>query len=146
MNAPPASAPLSEIARARGQAKVVVEAEALSLIKDLVRRGIGSHVSPYSAVGGAVQSGEFPGGPVRDAHVVRFLAHRIDRPMSLAFARFNELLLERVRDIVQASKGAIRLGPAVPPKSARRDALDTAVVRPNPQAPRARGGTSSAGR
>ena len=134
----------SEIARAGGQAKVVVEAEALSLIKDLVLRGVGSHVSPYSAIGSAVQSGEFPGGPVRDAHVARFLAHRIDRPMSLAFARFNELLLERVRDIAQASKGAIRLGPTMLSKSARRDELDDDAVRPKRRAPRARGGTSSA--
>lgn len=101
-----------EISQAGGQARVVVEAEALSLIKDLVRRGVGSHVSPYSAVGREVQSGEFPGGPVRDARVSRFMAHRIDRPMSLAFARFNEILQERLTDMAGASNGAIRMGAA----------------------------------
>ncbi|MCU4121158.1 LysR family transcriptional regulator [Variovorax sp. N23] len=134
----------NEIARAGGQSKVVVEAESLSLIKDLVRRGVGSHVSPYSAVGAAVQSGEFPGGPVRDAHIARYLAHRIDRPMSLAFARFNDLLQERVREIARASRGAIRLVPGMLIKAVRREGSEDAV-RPKPRAPRARGGTSSAG-
>lgn len=134
----------SEIARAGGQPKVVVEAESLSLIKDLVRRGVGSHVSPYSAVGAAVRSGEFPGGPIRDARIARYLAHRIDRPMSLAFARFNELLQARVREIAQASEGAIRLVPGMLVKAVRREAADD-VVRPKPRAPRAPDGTSSAG-
>lgn len=134
----------NEIARAGGQSKVVVEAEALSLIKDLVRRGVGSHVSPYSAVGAAVQSGEFSGGPVRDAHIARYLAHRIDRPMSLAFARFSDLLQERVREIAQASGGAIRWVPGVQLKAARREGAEGAIST-KPRAPRARGGTSSAG-
>jgi LysR family nitrogen assimilation transcriptional regulator len=88
---------------------VVVEAEALHLIKDLVRRGVGSHLSPYSAVVRGIERGAFIGGPVDGLSVSRFLVRRVDRPVSLALTRFQEILTARLAVIRDTAKGAVVL-------------------------------------
>lgn len=98
-----------KMAEAGLQVRVVVEAESLRLIKDLVKRGVGSHVSPFSAVSQEVEAGELSGGPLRDVHISRFLAHRVDRPLSLALTRFTEILMAELVGIQRNTKGAIKL-------------------------------------
>jgi LysR family nitrogen assimilation transcriptional regulator len=88
---------------------VVVEAEALHMIKDLVRRGVGCHVSPYSGVGADIERGDFAGGPVRGLAVSRFLVRRIDRPVSLALTRFQEILTDTLVQVQRETGGAISL-------------------------------------
>lgn len=89
--------------------RVVVEAEALHLIKELVRKGVGCHVSPYSAVSREVGLGEFAGGPVQGLTVVRQLVRRIDRPVSAAMLRFTETFMAELVRARRAARGAIRL-------------------------------------
>lgn len=89
--------------------QVKVEAEALHVIKGLVRRGVGSHVSPYSAVSRDIESGEFKGGPLADLSVSRFLARRVDRPTSLALQKFHSILMEHLVEVAQRSGAAITL-------------------------------------
>lgn len=102
-----------QAARQKLTLKVVVEAEALHLIKDLVRRGVGSHLSPYSAVVRGIERGAFIGGPVDGLSVSRFLVRRVDRPVSLALTRFQEILTGRLAEIHKTAKGAVVL-PGVP--------------------------------
>ncbi|WP_420224303.1 LysR family transcriptional regulator [Pigmentiphaga litoralis] len=98
-----------QAARQKLALKVVVEAEALHLIKDLVRRGVGSHLSPYSAVVRGIERGAFVGGPVDGLSVSRFLVRRVDRPVSLALTRFQEILTARLAEIHQTARGAVVL-------------------------------------
>lgn len=88
---------------------VVVEAEALHIIKGLVRRGVGCHVSPYSGVVDDIRRGDFAGGPVRGLAVSRYLVRRIDRPMSLALTRFQEILTDTLVQVQRETGGAISL-------------------------------------
>lgn len=107
---------------------VKVEAEALQVIKGLVRRGVGSHVSPFSAVSQDIESGDFQGGPIEGLSVARYLARRIDRPTSLALQRFQALLTEHLVDVAASSGGAIALAP-VAGEETPPDA-DGAAIRP----------------
>ncbi|WP_341892018.1 LysR substrate-binding domain-containing protein [Variovorax sp. YR752] len=88
---------------------VDVEAEALHVIKGLVQRGVGSHVSPYSAVSQDIENGQFSGGPIAGLSVARFLARRIDRPSNLALQRFQALIVEQLSGLARLAGGAIVL-------------------------------------
>lgn len=88
---------------------VVVEAESLHMIKGLVRRGVGCHVAPYSGVVEDIRQGDFAGGPVRGLAVSRYLVRRIDRPMSLALTRFQEILTDTLVQVQRETGGAISL-------------------------------------
>jgi LysR family nitrogen assimilation transcriptional regulator len=92
---------------------IVIEAEALAVIKDLVRRGVGYHVSPYSAVAGDVARGDFSGGPIRDLSISRFLVHRNDRPITRAVSEMTKMIVEQLRTVAVAAGPLIRLSPAL---------------------------------
>lgn len=81
------------------QLNVVIEAEALQCIKHLVRRGVGSHMSPFSGVVVDIERGEFCGAPIRGMKVSRHLVRRIDRPVSPALISFQKVLLETARQV-----------------------------------------------
>lgn len=89
--------------------KIDVEAEALHVIKDLVQRGVGSHVSPYTAVRQDIENGKFSGGPIAGLSVARFLARRVDRPSNVALRSFQQLMLEQLTDLARSANGAIVL-------------------------------------
>ncbi len=111
----------STAAKAGLELNVVVEAEALHLIKELVRKGVGCHVSPYSAVSGEIGHGDFAGGPIKGLTVSRHLVRRIDRPVSAALLRFTETFEAELTRAERAARGAIRRGaPAAHVEPARR--------------------------
>lgn len=87
---------------------VVVEADGLQVTKDLVRRGFGATISPYSGIGADIKRGDFSGGPVRGLVISRYLVRRIDRPVTLAIAKFQEAMLETM-GVLNVSDHAIRL-------------------------------------
>ncbi|NIF85823.1 LysR family transcriptional regulator [Comamonas sp. Tr-654] len=100
---------LEERARDAGLTlNVVVEAEALQLIKALVSRGVGAHVSPYSAVS---QDADLLGciaGPIDNLTIWRQWVRRVDRPVSAALMHFHAILVEELAQVQKASNGAIR--------------------------------------
>jgi LysR family nitrogen assimilation transcriptional regulator len=75
---------------------VVIEADALQMTKDLVRRGLGTTITPYSGIGLDFQRGDFSGGPVQGLMLSRYLVRRMDRPMTLSIAKFQELMLNTI--------------------------------------------------
>jgi LysR family nitrogen assimilation transcriptional regulator len=92
---------------------IVIQAEALSVIKDLVRRGVGYHVSPYSAVVGDVERGDFSGGPIRDLSISRFLVYRNDRPVTRAVSEMSKLIVEELRKAAVIAGPLIRVAPSI---------------------------------
>ena len=92
---------------------LVIEAEALAVIKDLVQRGVGYHVSPYSAVAGDLKNGNFSGGPIQDLSISRFLVHRNDRPVSLALSEMIAVLIAQVKKVAAVSGSLIRVSPTL---------------------------------
>ncbi|MFW7347183.1 MULTISPECIES: LysR family transcriptional regulator [unclassified Pigmentiphaga] len=98
----------SEAARLGVALNVTVETDAFQVIKDLVRRGVGAHISPYSGIGADIKRGDFDGGPVKGLFLSRYLVRRIDRPISLGITKFQEILVDTLRDL-GASDRAIRL-------------------------------------
>lgn len=87
---------------------VVVEADGIHMIKSLVAKGVGAHVSPYSAISHDIEKGDFFGGPVAGMLIERQLVRRADRPVSAALLRFQEVLLEELASAQASSKGAIQ--------------------------------------
>src|SRR4051812_19061664 len=88
---------LDRAAAAHGFAlNIVIQAEALAVIKDLVRRKVGYHVSPYSAVGADMNRTSFSGGAVRDLSISRHLVWRNDRPGTSAVTELNRILIEQL--------------------------------------------------
>jgi LysR family nitrogen assimilation transcriptional regulator len=66
------------------------------MTKDLVRRGLGTTITPYSGIGLDFQRGDFSGGPVQGLMLSRYLVRRMDRPMTLSIAKFQELMLNTI--------------------------------------------------
>lgn len=89
------------------QLNVVIEAEALHSIKHLVRRGVGSHMSPFSGVVVDIERGQFCGAPIRGLKVSRHLVRRIDRPVSPALINFQKVLMQTVRQLRLRSRSAL---------------------------------------
>lgn len=87
--------------------RVVAEADALQVTKDLVRRGMGAHISPYSGVAADLERGEFSGGPVRGLEISRYLVRRIDRPIAPAVSKFQETMADTI-NVLHATRAAIR--------------------------------------
>lgn len=90
---------------------IVIQAEALAVIKDLVRRGVGYHVSPYSAVVGDVDRGNFSGGPIQDLSISRFLVHRNDRPVTRAVSEMTKVIIEELKKAAAVAGPLIRVSP-----------------------------------
>jgi LysR family transcriptional regulator, nitrogen assimilation regulatory protein len=98
---------------------VVIEADALPVIKNLVRSGAGSHISPYSAVIDDVRRGDLDGGPIKGLSLTRVIAHRSDRPISLTVVNVMEIARAEVERVAAQSDGAVR---PIKPKGARNGA------------------------
>ncbi|GLC97773.1 LysR family transcriptional regulator [Cupriavidus sp. TA19] len=86
---------------------IVAEADALQVTKDLVRRGVGVHISPYSGIAADIKRGDFSGGPVQGLVISRYLVRRMDRPITLGIAKFQEAMLETIQAL-HKSDHAIR--------------------------------------
>lgn len=97
----------SEALRQGVSLNVVVEADGLQVTKDLVRRGVGALISPYSGIGADIKRGDFSGGPVLGLAISRYLVRRIDRPMTLGIAKFQEAMLDTIQAL-HKSDHAIR--------------------------------------
>ncbi|WP_299795486.1 LysR family transcriptional regulator [Ramlibacter sp.] len=103
---------LEKAAAAHGFAlNIVIQAEALDVIKQLVRRGVGYHVTPYSVVGGDADGGSFSGGPVQALSISRHLVWRTDRPRTVAISEMNRMLIEQLQIAASARGALIRLAP-----------------------------------
>ncbi|WP_286897050.1 LysR family transcriptional regulator [Achromobacter sp. UBA2119] len=89
----------SEASRLGITLNVIAEADGLAITKDLVRRGVGAHISPYSGIGADIKRGVFSGGPVKDLAISRYIARRVDRPLTVATAKFQEALLATVHTL-----------------------------------------------
>lgn len=89
----------SEASRHGVTLNVIAEADGLAVTKDLVRRGVGAHISPYSGIGADIKRGEFSGGPVKGLAISRYMARRVDRPLTIATAKFQETLLATVHTL-----------------------------------------------
>ena len=92
---------------------IVIQAEALTVVKDLVRRGVGYHVSPYSAVMWVVDSGNFSGGPIQDLSISRFLVHRNDRPVTRAVSEMTKILIAELKKAAAVAGPLIRVSPTL---------------------------------
>lgn len=92
---------------------VVVEADALPVIKDLVRQGVGVHASPYSAVIRDVESGAFSGGPIRGLAISRVIVRRIDRPVTRAVLEMTSLIRHELLRVAPQAGRSIRVAPAL---------------------------------
>jgi LysR family nitrogen assimilation transcriptional regulator len=109
----------SEAARLGVSLNVVSEADALQVTKDLVRRGMGAHISPYSGLATEILRGDFSGGPVKGLAISRFLVRRIDRPITLGVAKFQEVMFDTVRAL-HATGRSIRPAPERKPHRAKK--------------------------
>jgi LysR family nitrogen assimilation transcriptional regulator len=87
---------------------VIVEAEALTVIKQLVSRGLGSHVSLYSAVIRDAQRGDFYGAPIQDLSMSRVISYRVDRPVTRALLELIRMLRDELKRGAAVSGGCIR--------------------------------------
>lgn len=86
-----------EAARRGLKLNVIVETNAVQAIKDLVRQGMGAHISPCTGISGDILQGNFDGGPVEGLVFSRYLARRADRTRTAAMTRFEELLIDALR-------------------------------------------------
>jgi LysR family nitrogen assimilation transcriptional regulator len=105
---------LERAAAAQGFAlQIVIEAEALAVIKQLVQRQVGFHVSPYSALGADMDRTQFSGGPMRDMAISRHLVWRNDRPRTRAVTELNRMLVEQLRLAALVPGALIRVAPGL---------------------------------
>lgn len=87
---------------------VVVEVDGLPVIKELLKCGAGSHVSPYSAMIGEVMRGELAGGPIKELSISRVMVHRFDRPVSQTVIAIMQIIRDEVKRIAIESENAVR--------------------------------------
>jgi LysR family nitrogen assimilation transcriptional regulator len=88
---------------------VVLEAEALPVIKDLIRQGIGYSVSPYSVVFHEIATGEFSGQPLEGLAIRRVLRRRLDRPLTLAAQEMIHAIEKKSAEIILRHQPSIRM-------------------------------------
>lgn len=105
---------LERAAAAQGFAlNIVIQAEALEVIKQLVRRRVGFHVSPYSSIGADADRAHYSGAPVRDLSISRHLVWRDDRPRTRAVREFNRILIEQLRQAALVPGALLRIAPGL---------------------------------
>jgi LysR family nitrogen assimilation transcriptional regulator len=92
---------------------IVIEAEALEVIKQLVQRNVGFHVSPYSSVGADADRASYSGGPVRDLAISRHLVWRNDRPRTRAVTEFNRMLIEQLKQAALVPGALLCIAPGL---------------------------------
>jgi len=90
------------------KSKIIVEVDALDVIKKLVRDGRGSTLLPYSAFHGSFESNDTFAARVTNPKLTRKLvvAHLADRPMSRACAELCRLIEAEVRQLVKRGQWA----------------------------------------
>jgi LysR family nitrogen assimilation transcriptional regulator len=71
---------------------VVVETDSVQAIAELVLRGAGYTVAPYSALAAYVESSVMSGVAIRDFLIERALIHRSDRPIRRAAQEFSRMV------------------------------------------------------
>jgi LysR family nitrogen assimilation transcriptional regulator len=74
---------------------LVVETDSIQTIQELVLRGVGYTVAPYSALAACLKDGLMSGASIKDFMIERALIRRSDRPLSRAMAEFGALLLAK---------------------------------------------------
>lgn len=74
------------------EANIVVEAESLPLVVDLVRDRVAYSILPYSAVSKTVIGGDVGISLVRDRSIQRVMAYMADRPMSRAVSELARMV------------------------------------------------------
>jgi LysR family nitrogen assimilation transcriptional regulator len=105
---------LERAAAAQGFAlDIIIQAEALEVIKQLVRRKVGYHVSPYSSVGADADRASYSGGPLRDLAISRHLVWRNDRPRTRAVTEWNRMLVQQLELAAQVPGALIRIAPGL---------------------------------
>jgi len=80
----------------------ILDVNSIALIKQLVARGVGCSVLPYSVVHEEVQSGDLIALPIEDASLKRDLvvATSAKRPVSAAVRALQRLIIEQTQSIV----------------------------------------------
>jgi LysR family nitrogen assimilation transcriptional regulator len=82
----------TRMAAAGMRLNLIVETDSVQTIQELVLRGVGYTVAPYSALAACVDSGAMSGAPIRDFLIQRALIHRSDRPISRAMHEFSRMI------------------------------------------------------
>jgi len=85
--------------------EVVMEADALSVLKDFVWLGLGSTILPLPAVHKEIEEGALCAAPIKDPPLSRrlVLATPTDRAISNAVLRISDLIQEEVADMVKTN-------------------------------------------
>lgn len=114
---------LERAAREKGLSlDIAMEIDALPVIKDLVKIGAGSHVSPYSGLIGDIRRGEMIGGPIKDLTITRVMVHRLDRPVSQSVLAIMDVARKEIARVAAESGNQMRpfrvIDPATKPQPA----------------------------
>lgn len=80
--------------------KVAVEIESLMVMKELVRRGKGYAVAPYSALHGDMDS--YVIARVKNVSIIRMLVRRSDRPATPAMSELMRIATEKLEELKRA--------------------------------------------
>ncbi len=85
--------------------EVVMEADALGVLKDFVKLGLGSTILPLPAVHNEIEEGELCAAPIKDPPLSRrlILATPTDRAISNAVLRISDIIQEEVADMVDTN-------------------------------------------
>jgi DNA-binding transcriptional LysR family regulator len=83
---------------------VSIDADGLTILKELVRRGIGSTILPLPSVHREVNDGTICAKPITDPPITRklLLALPADRPSTNASLKASEILRLQVKQIVES--------------------------------------------
>ena len=90
-----------ELSRARIGVTVRYEVNSVPLIIDLVRRGHGFAVLPFSAIHTHIESDEICAAPLAGISVTWIIAHSIGRPLSSNARRMRELIIETTGRLIK---------------------------------------------
>lgn len=82
-----------------------IQAASDFLMKDLVKRGVGVRVSPFSAVRPEIDSGEFHGGRIDDLFISRTIIRRRDREVTRPMSEITDALLGHAEHVWKTFKG-----------------------------------------
>ena len=88
---------------------IVMEAESVPVIKDLVRQGIGCSVAPYSVVFNEIRTGALSGQPLEGLALRRVLRRRLDRPLTRAVQEMVGAIEKKAEEMINRHGPAIRV-------------------------------------
>lgn len=81
---------------------VIVETNSIVLIHELVRKGVGYTVAPYSSYKTSLKDHSLSGAPIEDLAIERSFIRRIDRPVTGAMQAFLTLFQETFPELTLA--------------------------------------------